>query len=231
MKPLDYFFDTPSSGEGHFPQKFYIFLSGLVRVVFGLLFRYKAYDLDKLKELPPGTGFILAGNHRSYLDPVFLIPLLRPRHIRFIGKEEFFTLHPLVSRLAAWVGVFPVRRNTADMTAIKRAVRMLKRGEVLGIFPEGTRIRLEGQEATYHEGIALFASLAKAPVVPVRLWNTDKIQPAGKRLFRCPKVILRFGEPLSIEEEPFLSLSKDERHTAFTNEVMRRVYALELPKV
>ena len=229
MKPLDYFYDTPSSGEGHFPQKFNTFFCTLVRIIFSLLFRFKAYDLDKLKLLPEGSGFILVGNHRSYLDPVFLMPVLRPRLIRFIGKEEFLTFNPIIGRLAAWVGVYPVKRNSADTSAIKRSVRMLKRNEIVGIFPEGTRIRSKDQEVTYHEGVAMIASLAKAPVVPVRLWNTDKIQPPGSRWFHCPKVLLRFGEPLSIEEEGFASLPRDERYTAFTTEVMRRVYEMDFP--
>lgn len=230
MKALDYFYDTPSYGEGHFPQKFCIFFNGLVRVIFTPLFRYKAYDLDRIDALPKDSGFIIAGNHRSYLDPLFVMSVLRPRPVRFIGKEEFFNLNPIVSRLASWLGVYPVKRKTADMAAIKRSVHMLKRNEIIGIFPEGTRIRFKDQQVTYHEGVALIAILAKVPVVPVRIWNTDNIQPPGKRFFRCPKVTLRFGEPLSMEEEPFASLPRGERHVAFTNEVMRRIYELEPPR-
>jgi 1-acyl-sn-glycerol-3-phosphate acyltransferase len=229
MRPLSYFYDNPASGEGHFPQRFCTFFAGLIRVVFTPLFRYRAYDLQVLDSLPKDSGFIVVGNHRSYLDPVFVMNVLRPRPIRFISKEEFLNINPALTRLAAWAGVFPVRRNTADMLAIKRAVRMLKRGEPVGIFPEGTRIRFKDQEVVYHEGVALIAQLAKASVVPVRLWGTDKICPQGSALFRCPKVTLRFGEPLSLDEERFASLPKDERHTAFTNAVMERVYSLEFP--
>ena len=229
MKPLDYFFDTPSSGEGHFPQKFCRFFFGLIRVIFGLAFRYKAYDLDPIKAQLEGRGFIIAGNHRDYFDPLFVMSVMRPRPVRYIAKEEFFTMSPLIARLTSWLGVFPVKRGASDMTAIKRSVRMLKRGEILGIFPEGTRIRFKDQEVTYHEGVALIASLAKVPVVPVHLWNTDKIKPPGSRFFHFPRITLRFGEPISIEEERFASLPKDERYAAFTNEVMRRVYELEFP--
>ena len=229
MKPLDYFYDTPSSGQGHYPQKFCTFFCLLARIVFGILFRYKAYGQDKLKDLSEGTGFVIAGNHRSYLDPVFVMSAMRPRPIRFITKEEFFSFSPIIARFAAWVGAFPVKRNAADMSAVKRSVRMLKRNEILGIFPEGTRIRFEGQEVTYHEGVALISSLAKVPVVPVRLWGADKIQPPGSRIFHCPKVTLCFGEPLSIEEERFAALPKGERFSAFTNEVMKQVYELEFP--
>jgi 1-acyl-sn-glycerol-3-phosphate acyltransferase len=153
--------------------------------------------------------------------------VLRPRTVRYISKEEFLTINPALTRVAAWCGVFPVKRNSADMSAVKRSVRMLKRGECVGIFPEGTRIRFKGQVPTYHQGVALIAQLAKAPVVPFYLSGTNKICPEGKRIFRCPKVTVRFGEPLSIEDAQFADLEKDERYRAFTDELMRRVYALD----
>jgi 1-acyl-sn-glycerol-3-phosphate acyltransferase len=230
MKPLDYFYDNPSSGEGHFPQKFCTFFFALIRGVFFPLFRYRAYDRDKFEQLPAGSGAIIVGNHRSYLDPLFVMSVLRPRPVRYVSKEEFLNIHPLIARLATWVGVFPIKRNSADMSAIKRAVRMLKRGELVGIFPEGTRIRFKGQEVTYHEGVALISQLAKVPVIPVRMWGTEHICPEGARLFRCPRITLRFGDPLSMDEERFTSLPKNERFTAFTNEVMERLYALTCPR-
>jgi 1-acyl-sn-glycerol-3-phosphate acyltransferase len=229
MKPVDYFYDNPSSGEGHFPQKFCIFFSGLVRVIVKPLFRFKFYDREKLESLPTDSGFIVVGNHRSYLDPVFVMAALRPRPIRYIAKEEFLDFNPIIRRLAAWIGVFPVKRNSADMSAIKRSVRMLKRGELMGIFPEGTRVRSDDQEVKYHEGVALIAQLAKAPVVPIRLWNADKIWPKGARFFRFPRITLRFGEPMSIDDERFAALPKDERYEAFTQAVMEQVSTMELP--
>jgi 1-acyl-sn-glycerol-3-phosphate acyltransferase len=231
VRPLDYFYDNPSSGEGHYGQKFCTFFCGLVRVIFTLMFRYKVYDRDEqLAKLPEGQSAIIAGNHTSYLDPVFVMSVMRPHPIRFMGKEEFFAIHPLIARLATWVGAFPVKRDSADLTVVKRAVKMLKRGEFVGIFPEGTRIRFEGQEVVYHEGIALIARLAKAPVLPVRIWGADRICPEGKRLFRMPRVTLRFGEPLALDDPMFTGLEKTELLEAFTAEVMRRVYALEPPR-
>jgi 1-acyl-sn-glycerol-3-phosphate acyltransferase len=231
MRPLAFFFDNPASGEGGFGQKFNRFFAWLVHVVFRLLFRYEPSGVENTLQFT-GTGALLAGNHRSYLDPLFMMGALRPRAIRFMGKEEFFELNPLLSRLAAWVGAFPVKRGTADMTAVKRSIRMLRRGELVGIFPEATRIRSPEQEVIYHEGVALIAAMADAPVIPVRIWNADQICPPGKRFFQRPKITLRFGEALYITDEPFASMPKNQRYREFTEEVMRRIYALEpLPEV
>jgi len=227
MKPLDYFYDNPSSGVGHFPQRFCKFFFFLVRVVFGIAFRYQLADKQVVSELPPGQGAIIVGNHRSYLDPVLVMAAFRPRPIRFMAKAEFFAVHPIVARATAYLGAFPVNRGSADMVTIKRAVRMLKRGEVIGIYPEGHRQRLPGQPVVHHEGIAMISALANVPVIPMRIWGTDRIKPAGKKMFRLPKVSMRMGQPININDEPFASMPKKERNTAFTEEVMRRVYELK----
>ena len=226
MRPLAFFYDNPASGEGGFGQKFNRFFAWLVHVVFRLLFRYEPSGVANVLQLN-NTGALLAGNHRSYLDPLFMMGALRPKAIRFMGKEEFFELNPLLSRLAAWVGAFPVKRGTADMTAVKRSIRMLKRGELVGIFPEATRIRSPEQEVIYHEGVAMIAAMSEAPVIPVRIWNADQICPPNTRFFRTPTITLRFGEPLKITDEPYASMPKNQRYREFTEEVMRRIYALE----
>lgn len=230
MKPLDYFYDNPINRGKGTPRFFDRFFLGLVRIVFAPLFRLKVRGIAEIKELP--EGFILAGNHRSYLDPLFPMIAMRPRTIRFIGKEEFFKI-PLVRRAAAWLGVFPVKRDAADLKVVKRSVAMLKRGEVVGIFPEGTRGRgedlVEGERDT-REGVALIANLAKARVVPFRLWNTDKISPEDKKLWRFPKILLTFGEPVSIADEKYAALDKSERLERFTADIMEAIYTLPKPE-
>jgi 1-acyl-sn-glycerol-3-phosphate acyltransferase len=255
MKPLDYFFDTPASGPGHYPQRFRRFIFAVIGVIFTPLFRFKYFDRDGApgcrpvldtgpsgrpqqkdemavgnpQDEKPQTGYIIAANHQSYLDPVFLILSLKPTHVRFIAKESFLRV-PVIKRFAAWAGVFPLKRGTADMKAVKRAVAMLKRGENLGIFPEGTRIRTPDQERTYHEGIALIAHLSKASVIPARIWGTERISPKGKPFWRFPRITLKYGEPLSLTEERFAQLPKDERMTAFTQAVMDAIYNMEDPR-
>lgn len=229
MKPLDYFYDTPAEGSGHYPQRFCTFISALVRFFFSP-FRLKVYDVEQVGQ---SQAFILAGNHRSYLDPLFIMMALRPRPARFMAKDEFFSFGPL-ARGATWCGAFPVKRDTADMKAIKRSTTMLKRGELVGIFPEGSRGRGMDEEELrsrkVHEGVAVIARLSKAAVIPVRLWGTELISPPGTRLWRFPRITVRFGKPLSLDDPRYEKLGKEERIAAFTDDIMQAIYALENPR-
>lgn len=230
MRPLDYFYDNPINRGKGTPRAFDRFFLGLVRVVFRPFFRLKVRGADGVKNLDEGV--ILAGNHRSYLDPLFAMIAVRPRTIRFIGKEEFFKI-PVVRRAAAWLGVFPVKRGAADLKVVKRAVAMLKRGEFVGIFPEGTRGRgediVEG-ERDAREGVALIANLAKARVVPFRLWNTEKISPEDSKIWHFPQIDITFGEPMSLNDPAYADLSKNEKLARFTEDVMAAIYSLPEPE-
>ncbi|MDR1088074.1 MAG: 1-acyl-sn-glycerol-3-phosphate acyltransferase [Coriobacteriales bacterium] len=230
MKPLDYFYDNPlNTGRGT-PWIFDHIFAGLLRVLLTPAFRLKTRGAEHIRELD--EGLILAGNHRSYLDPLFPLMAMRPRTVRFIGKEEFFKIRG-VRRLASWVGVYPVKRAAADLKVVKRSVAMLKRGELVGIFPEGTRGRgeelVEG-ERDAREGVALIANLARARVVPFRLWNTEKISPEGSRRWHFPTVKLSFGEPLSLADPAYADLEKAEKLRRFTHDIMAAIYALPEPE-
>jgi 1-acyl-sn-glycerol-3-phosphate acyltransferase len=230
MKPLDYFYDNPVNRGTGTPRIFDHILAGLAWLLLTPAFRLKTRGAEEIRALD--EGLILAGNHRSYLDPLFPLMALRPRTIRFIGKEEFFKIRG-VRRLASWAGVYPVKRDAADLKAVKRSVAMLKRGELVGIFPEGTRGRgetiVEGQRTAY-EGVALIANLAKARVVPFRLWNTEKISPEGSKRWHFPTVKLSFGEPLSLASPAYADLEKGEKLERFTRDIMAAIYALPEPE-
>ncbi len=230
MKPLNYFYDNPINRGKGTPRIFDHIFAGLVRTLFTPAFRLRKRGAQKIRELD--EGFILAGNHRSYLDPVFVMMAMRPRTVRFIGKEEFFKIKG-IRRAASWAGVYPVKRESADLKVVKRSVAMLKRGEIVGIFPEGTRGRgediVEG-ERDVHEGVALIASLAKARVVPFRLWNTEKISPKGSKRWHFPTIALTFGEPMSLNDPVYANLEKGEKIERFTQDIMSAIYALSEPE-
>lgn len=109
---------------------------------------------------------------------------------------------------------------------------MLKRGEIVAIFPEGTRGRgtqlVEG-EREIHDGVGMIASLAKAQVVPCRHWNTEKISPEGSRRWHFPTIKLAFGEPLSLDDAAYDGLDKKARIERFTADIMTAIYSLPEP--
>lgn len=159
------------------------------------------------KNVPVDGGLVVAANHRSYLDP----PLLGtwfPRTVHFMAKQELFKIF-ILGRLIRAVHAFPVDRDRADVASIRQALRILKGGEVVGIFPEGTR-NLEG-EARARGGAVLLAATAHCPIVPVALVNT---QYAVRRL-RASKVEVRIGEPIVLQgSERKATKAEIERWTA-----------------
>ena len=149
--------------------------------------------------VPKSGPVILASNHRSFLDSLFL-PLVIGRRVTFVAKAEYFD-----SKKTAWffrgVGQIPIRREggSASEGALAAATEVLENGGVFAIYPEGTRTR-DGLTHRGHTGVARLATRTKAPIVPVGLVGTDECQPVNRklpRLFR--KVEVRFGAPIRPE--------------------------------
>jgi len=173
------------------------------------------------ENIPTSSGYILAGNHVSYLDPL-LLWCATPRETHFIAKHELFAggfLGWLLPK--AWV--FPIRRGAADREAIQRATDLLSFGEPVGMFPEGTRQR-PGDAAVCgeaHSGVAFIAMRAGVPVVPVGISGTDRALPAGAMIPRFPRVTVSYGKPVFPGD--FADGGRKERTAAMTAEIMRRV--------
>lgn len=142
----------------------------------------------------PDGGCILAGNHTSTLDPVMIYGAAPKGMIHFVAKKELWKI-PLLGWAVDHLGAIPVYRGTADRTMIKTVVSLLKAGEHVGIYPEGTRVRGE-EDHGGHGGAAFLAIMANAPVVPCGIAGADQIKPVGKLLPRFPKVVYRFGPPI-----------------------------------
>lgn len=178
--------------------------------------------VEGLEHLPREGGAIVCGNHTSWLDPVFPWYLFK-RRVRFMGKVELFDTR-FVGWMARSVYAFPVRRGTADREAIKIAVHSLDRGDVVAIFPEGTRVRGVNPKITIHGGPALIAQMAGVSIVPFGIEGASRIMPVGAKFPRFPSIVVRVGEPVNPAD--FVHLPKGERSDAIMAEVMRRVYAL-----
>jgi 1-acyl-sn-glycerol-3-phosphate acyltransferase len=178
---------------------FYGVLHAVVPPVAKVLWRPTVTGLENV----PATGpVILASNHLSFADSL-VIPIVAPRKVVFLAKSDYFTgagLKGTASRL--WfegLGMLPVDRddNKAALASLATALEVLSRGEAFGIYPEGTRSR-DGRLYRGRTGVAHLALTAGAPVVPVGLTGTERLQPVGSRLPRIVPVTVRFGEPIEV---------------------------------
>lgn len=168
---------------------FYKFVRALVKTVFILL----GLKPEGIHKLPDKGAVIVAANHVSNWDAV-MVAISLPRPVHFIAKAELFENRALATLLKA-LHAFPVKRGGADRRALRYALGILEKGEVLGIFPEGERIR-QGQEGTTQTGVAMLALKSGAPVVPVACIGTGRFFPVG--WFSPLKV--KVGKPLKLEQ-------------------------------
>jgi glycerol-3-phosphate dehydrogenase (NAD(P)+) len=151
------------------------------------------------REHIPGTGpVILASNHRSFLDP-FVIAVMARRPIYFVAKKELFAFHPVVSWLLGALGAFPIDRGASDQQAMATARAILERGEVVLMFPEGTRVR-PGALGIARRGVGRLALETGAPVVPVAVIGTEAVR-RGRRI-RPHRVRIRAGRALTFPRVP-----------------------------
>jgi 1-acyl-sn-glycerol-3-phosphate acyltransferase len=178
---------------------FYWFLK---RVVLGPVLRlvFRPYVIG-LENVPANGGAIFASNHLSFSDSIFL-PLVVERRITFLAKADYFTGSGIKGRLTAGffkgVGQLPVDRagGSASEAALRTGLKILRRGDCLGIYPEGTRSP-DGRLYRGKTGVARMALEAEVPVLPVAMIDTEKIQPPGrKRPTLGIRVGIKIGKPL-----------------------------------
>jgi 1-acyl-sn-glycerol-3-phosphate acyltransferase len=158
-----------------------------------LLFRLEARGTE---HIPRGGALVLVANHSSVLDPP-LVGGMAPRPLTYLAKAELFDI-PLFGALIRGVNARPLRRDGADASALRTALRVLDDGGALLVFPEGTR----GPEGALREpkgGAAMLAVLSGAPVVPTYIKGSGAAWPKGRRLPRPVKVVVTFGPPLRFQ--------------------------------
>ncbi|MBM4790620.1 1-acyl-sn-glycerol-3-phosphate acyltransferase [Streptomyces sioyaensis] len=203
-----------------------IVLKAILGFVMRVLYRPKVEGMERI----PATGpVILAGNHVTFIDSLFL-GLLVKRPVYFIGKDEYVTGKGLKGWLMAWfftsTGMIPVDRDGGHggVAALMTGRRVLEEGKVFGIYPEGTRSP-DGRLYRGRTGIARLTLMTGAPVVPFAMIGTDKVQPGGKGRPRIAPVTVRFGAPLDFSR--YDGMDRD-RYVlrAVTDEVMSEVMEL-----
>ncbi len=186
--------------------------------------------VEGLENIPSEGAAILASNHLSFSDSIFL-PVAVSRPITFLAKSEYFTGTSLkgraVSAFMRGAGQVPVDRTggNASTAAIATAVRILNEGALLGIYPEGTRSP-DGRLYRGKTGVARMALEARVPVVPVAMMNTEKVQPIGRsRPNFNVDVGIRIGKPLDFSR--FFGM-EDDRFVlrSMTDEIMYKIMDL-----
>lgn len=180
-------------------------------------FQYKI-EYVGLENVPAEGGFILAANHVNTLDPVFIAIGLKDRQIHYMGKKELFE-NAFTNWLFTKANAFPIARGKADSEALNYAIRDVKEGNILGIFPEGTRSRT-GKMGRAKSGVAVIAKAAKADILPVAFCSTDNFK-------KHTKLTVRFGKMIPFEE---LNLGEDsgrEELKAAATYVMDKIAALQ----
>jgi 1-acyl-sn-glycerol-3-phosphate acyltransferase len=157
--------------------------------------------VEGLDNLPPTGPVIVASNHLSFADSV-VIPFVVPRRVAILAKRDYFegtgVRGALVRGWFEGIGMIPVDRDDsqAAISSLDVALEVLGRGEAFAIYPEGGRSR-DGRLYRGRTGVAHLALTSGAPVVPVGLLGTERLQPVGSRVPRLVRVTVRFGRPMS----------------------------------
>lgn len=190
----------------------------IVKTIFKLMFAVGLrLKVEGTENIPKEGPLVIACNHLSLLDPPVL-GTAATRKVHFMAKEELFV--PVLGTIYKILGAFPVRRGGADRAAIKHGIEILESGQVLAIFPEGTRSKT-GKLGKAQPGALMMASKAKATIVPACIIGTDY-----KRHGRIwPKVTVRFGKPIPFPQDAVVS---KELLLQLTDDMMQHIAALQV---
>jgi 1-acyl-sn-glycerol-3-phosphate acyltransferase len=164
---------------------FYTFARSVVNAIFRPLYRIQAIGVE---QFPKEGGVLLCCNHISNFDPI-VVGIMIKRNVYYMAKEELFKM-PVFGKIVAMCNAFPVKRGMSDREALRKALKVLKEGHVLGLFPEGTRSRT-GELGKGLAGAGFFALKSDAAVIPCAIIGPYKS-------FRKLKMV--YGSPIDMAE-------------------------------
>lgn len=186
---------------------FYRILVVIVRIFLFPFYRIKVHGKENI---PDKTNIIACANHSSNLDP-FLLAISLPMKFNFMAKKELFEI-PVIRNILKAVGAFPINRQGSDLKALRYAIGLIKDGETLGIFPEGTRVK-EISRDNMHEGVGFIAIKSKADILPIEIVTSYKI---------FSRVDIYVKELIDIDK--YKGLKNKEAMNIISDEVFDKIY-------
>ena len=165
---------------------------GLARGGANSLWKFRVFGLENI---PRTGGVLLASNHQSYLDPV-LVAMVLPREMHFMARRTLFR-NPAFRAIIVGFNAFAIERDTADVKGVNSAIARLEAGNILLVFPEGTRTG-NGSIGSM-KPVGVIAERAAVPIVPVLIQGAYEVWPKGRGIPRLGRVSVVFGKPLKPE--------------------------------
>lgn len=185
---------------------YHLFKWSVVSPVLCTYLRGRIYGAENVPQQDP---LIVVANHASDFDPPIVSSCVR-RPVSYMAKEELFQV-PVLSQAIRLYGAYPVKRGSADRSAIRAALQQLDQGWAVGVFLQGTRTA-DGRIPDPKLGAALIAAKAQVPLLPVSLWGTEKIFVKGSAVPRSVPITVRIGEvipaPASSSKEELLRVTQ-----------------------
>ncbi len=190
---------------------FYRFGRAIIKLLNLILYNI---HVEGEENIPETGGVVLCPNHISNYDPLAVATHMK-RQVHFMAKAELYK-NFIVRKVLLAVGTIPVDRGKVSLETLKESLRVLKNGEILGIFPEGTRVK-NGERRKPMEGFVVFALKTKSPILPVHI--------EGEYKFRG-KINIKFGKPIELNEY-YGKKVKPEEMSKISEKIMDIVYDLQ----
>ncbi|MDY3007164.1 1-acyl-sn-glycerol-3-phosphate acyltransferase [Anaerococcus porci] len=186
---------------------FYRFFYILIKFIIIPLYRINVHGIENL---PKDNKFIVCANHKSMLDPIFVAVSLN-RQIHFLAKKELFK-NPFLRKFLDLLGAYPVERDGKDLGVLRNSIKVLKKGQILGIFPEGTRVK-EIKRENVKDGAGFIALKSNTNILPIEIISEYKI---------LKKTNLYIKKPIEISD--FKELKSKDAMSKIMDETYEKIY-------